>query len=54
MAVDGLQCDGQAAKTFLTYEAQLIMHCLQVDDDGALIVTLFPTPGAVGHPIEAA
>ena len=29
------------------------MHCLQVVDNGALILTLFPTPGAVCQPIEA-
>ena len=28
------------------------MHCQQVVDNGALILTLFPAPGAVGQPIE--
>ena len=48
--VDGLQHDGWAAKTFLTQKAQFP----QVINDGALILTLFPTPGAVGHAIEVA
>ena len=52
MAADGLQCDGWAAKTFLTHEAQFVMHCPQVINDGALILTFFPSPGAVGHCIE--
>ena len=30
------------------------MHCLPVVDKGALILTLFPAPGAVGQPIEVA
>ena len=54
MAVDGLQRDGWTAETFLTYEAQLVMHCPYVVDDGALILTLFSTPGAVGQPVEVA
>ena len=29
------------------------MHCLQVVDNGAFILTLLPAPGAVGQPIEA-
>ena len=29
------------------------MYCLQLVEDGTLILTLFPTPGAVGQPIEA-
>ena len=52
MAVDGLQCDGQAAETFLTYEAQFVMHCLQVINNCALVLTHFPTPGAVGLPLK--
>ena len=48
MVADGLQCDGGAAKAFLTYETQLVMHHPQVVDYGALILALFPTPGAVG------
>ena len=50
MAVDGLQLNEEAAEAFLTYKAQLVMHCPQVVDNGALILTLFPTPGAVGQP----
>ena len=30
------------------------MHCLQVINNGALILTLFPAPGAVGHATEVA
>ena len=54
MVADGLQHDGWAAKAFLTYETQLVMHCLLVVDNGALVFTLFPAPGAVGQPIEVA
>ena len=28
------------------------MYCPQVVNDSALILTLFPTPGAVDHPVE--
>ena len=54
MAADGLQHDGWAAKTFLTHEAQLVVHCLQVVDNGDFVLTLLPTPGAVGQPVEVA
>ena len=29
------------------------MHCLQVIDDGALVLAHLSTQGAVGHPVEA-
>ena len=30
------------------------MHCLQVIDNGTLILAHLSAPGAVGHPIEVA
>ena len=54
MVADGLQCDGWTAKTFLTYETQLVMHCPQVVDNSTFILNLIPTPGAVGQPVEVA
>ena len=30
------------------------MHCLQVIDDGVLVLAPLSAPGAVGHPVEMA
>ena len=54
MVANGLQCDGWAAKTFVTHKAQFVMHCSHVVNDGALILAHLSPPGAVGHPIEVA
>ena len=43
-----------AAKTFVTHEAQSVMHRPQVIDDNALILTHLSILEAVGHPIEVA
>ena len=53
MAANGLLCDRQAAKAFFTHEAQFVMHCLQVIDNGTLILAHLSAPGGVGHTIEA-
>ena len=52
VAVDGLQCGRQTAKTLLTNEAQLVVCGPQVVDHGALVLPHFTAPGAVGHPIK--
>ena len=54
MLVNGLRCDGWAAKTFFTHETQFVMHHPQVIDNGALVLAHLSTPWAVDHPIEAA
>ena len=53
MVVNGLQHDGQTAKTFLAHEAQFVVHCLQVIDNGTLILAHLSAPRVVGHPVEA-
>ena len=47
MLVEGIQCYRGTSETLVTYEAQLIMHCPQVVDDGPLILSVFATPQAV-------
>ena len=39
-------------ETFLTYKAQIVMHCPQVVDNGALVLTFFSAPGAAGYTIK--
>ena len=47
MLVEGVQCHHGTTETLVTYEAQLIMYCSQVVDDGPLILSIFATPQAV-------
>ena len=47
MLAEGIQCHCRASKTLVTYEAQLIMYCPQVVDNGPLILSIFAAPQAV-------
>ena len=47
MTVEGVQHHHRTTKTLVTYEAQLIMYCPQVVDDGPLVLSIFATPRAV-------
>ena len=40
--------------TFVTHQAKTVVHCLQAVNNCSLILTLLPTPGAVGQIIEVA
>ena len=45
MLVEGIQCHCGTSKTLVAYEAQLVMYCPQVVDDGPLILSIFATHG---------
>ena len=47
MLMEGVQHHCRTTETLVTYEAQLIMYCPQVVDDGPLILSVFATPQAV-------
>ena len=47
MSAEGVQHHRRTSETLVTYEAQLIMYCPQVVDDGPLILSIFATPQAV-------
>ena len=47
MLAEGIQCHHRTSETLVAYEAQLIMYCPQVVDDGPLILSIFATPWAV-------
>ena len=47
MSAEGVRCHCGTTKTLVTYEAQLIMYCPQVVDDGPLILSIFAAPRAV-------
>ena len=49
MLVEGVRCHCGTTKTLVTYEAQLIMYCPQVVDDGPLILSGFAAPRAVSN-----
>ena len=36
------------AETLFAHEAQLVMYCPQVVDDGSFILSILPAPGTVG------
>ena len=47
MLVEGIQCHHRTSKTLVAYEAQLIVYCPQVVNDGPLILSVFAVPWAV-------
>ena len=47
MLAEGVQPHCRTSETLVAYEAQLIMYCPQVVDDGPLILSVFATPRAV-------
>ena len=47
MLAEGVQHHHGTTETLVTYEAQLVMYCPQVVDDGPLILSVFSTPRAV-------
>ena len=48
MLVEGVQRHHGTTETLVAYEAQFIMHCSQVVDDGPLILSiLFHTKGSM-------
>ena len=47
MLAEGIRYHCRTSKTLVAYEAQLIMYCPQVVDDGPLILSIFATPQAV-------
>ena len=47
MLAEGVQCHHGTTKTLVAYEAQLIMYCPQVVDDGPLVLSILATPRAV-------
>ena len=47
MSVEGIQHHHRTSETLVAYEAQLIMYCPQVVDNGPLILSIFAAPWAV-------
>ena len=47
MLAEGIQHHHRTSETLVAYEAQLIMYCPQVVDDGPLILSIFAAPQAV-------
>ena len=47
MSVEGVRCHCGTTETLVTYEAQLIMYCPQVVDNGALVLSILATPWVV-------
>ena len=47
MLAEGIQHHHRTSETLVAYEAQLIMYCPQVVDDGPLILSIFAAPWAV-------
>ena len=47
MLAESIQHLCRTSKTLVAYEAQLIMYCPQVVDDGPLILSIFAAPWAV-------
>ena len=53
MAVEGLWWGWHVVLTFSAHQVESVVHHPKVVDGGPLILSLLPTPGAVGHTIEA-
>ena len=47
MSVEGIRHHCRTSETLVAYEAQLIMYCPQVVDDGPLVLSIFAAPQAV-------
>ena len=47
MSAEGIRCHRRTSKTLVAYEAQLIVYCPQVDNNGPLILSVFAAPWAV-------
>ena len=47
MLLEGIRHHCRTSETLVTYEAQLIMYCPQVVDDGPLVLSVFAAPWAV-------
>ena len=47
MSAESVQHYCRTSETLVTYEAQLIMYCPQVVDNGPLILSVFAAPRAV-------
>ena len=54
MAAKGFGRGGWSVIAPFAHKARPIMHHPEVVDHCALILSLFPAPGAVGHPIQVA
>ena len=47
MLAEGVQHHHGTTETLVAYEAQFVMYCSQVVDDGPLILSVFSAPRAV-------
>ena len=54
MEMESVSHCGWAIMTFVAYQAQPVVHHLQVVDHCPLVLALLPTPGAVAYAAEAA
>ena len=53
MSAEGVHHHCGAAKTQVAHQTQFVMNCPQVVDDGPFVLSIFPTPWAVGITREA-
>ena len=53
MSAESVQHHGGTTEALVAYKAQLVMYCLQVVDDGPLILSIFSAPRTVCVTSEA-